>query len=99
MKILYMTLLILLCSSFVQAKEIHKEEVNIYPSIYVLVTYEVEAGDTLDSIAKTYMKKNTYAPRDIKEFRQGIIELNPWLLDRNMKPGDRLEIRYWRKPS
>jgi ABC-type glycerol-3-phosphate transport system substrate-binding protein len=61
----------------------------------VHVSYKVQAGDTLESIAKKYMQKNTYGAREVNEFREGIRELNEWLLTRDIKPGDILRINYW----
>ncbi len=57
--------------------------------------YVVQAGDSLDSITTTFMRKNTYGPRGFDEFRSGIIELNEWLLDRDVRQGDELHINYW----
>lgn len=63
----------------------------------VHVSYEVQKGDTLDSIAEKYVQKNTYGARDVNEFREGIKELNGWLLTRNLKQGDIIRINYWEK--
>ena len=63
----------------------------------VHVSYEVQDGDTLQSVAENYLKKNTYGEREINEFREGIRELNDWLLTRDMKKGDVLRINYWEK--
>lgn len=65
-------------------------------------TYIVRSGDTLWAIANRYMIKNTYGPREIHEFKEGIVELN---YDRIFKgrepaliyPGDELQINYWTK--
>lgn len=57
--------------------------------------YEVQTGDTLDSIAAAYMDKNTYGAREFKEFRAGIVELNPWLLYRDVCEGDVVIVNYW----
>ena len=65
----------------------------------VHVSYEVQDGDTLQSVAENYLKKNTYGKRDINEFREGIRELNDWLLTRDMQKGDVLRINYWEKVS
>lgn len=65
----------------------------------VTETYIVQAGDTLDDISYRYMAKSSM-PRDVREFREGIIELNwddvfagrdPGLI----YPGDCLKINYW----
>lgn len=63
----------------------------------VHVSYEVQEGDTLDSIAEKYVQKNTYGVRDFYEFKEGIRELNDWLLTRDLKKGDVLRINYWEK--
>lgn len=60
-------------------------------------TYTVKANDTLRSIAEEYMKKNTYGPREIREFESGIKELNPELLTESIKVGKVLHINYWVK--
>lgn len=67
----------------------------------VTETYFVKPGDTLWTIAEQYIQKNTDGPRDIREFYQGIIEINYDLLkDRPpglILPGDKLQINYWVK--
>ena len=60
-------------------------------------TYVVQKGDTLNSVAEEYMKKNTYGAREIREFTAGIKQLNEWLLTRELTPGDELRINYWTK--
>lgn len=72
---------------------------NCFASSYELVeaVHITAVNESLDDIAKIYMQKNTYAEREFKEFRSGIIELNPWLLDRGLKAGDELRINYWTK--
>lgn len=68
----------------------------------VTEVYIVTSGDVLWTIAAKYMAKNTYGPRDIREFYHGIIELNydtvfvgrePGLV----LPGDKLKVNYWVK--
>ena len=54
----------------------------------------VQKGETLDSITRDYMKKNTYGDREFKEFREGIIELNG-LHGEEVVPGQKLRINYW----
>lgn len=65
--------------------------------IVVRATYEIQEGDTLDSVAYTYMRKNDYGPRNINEFKEGLYELNPWLLKRDIHKGDRIHVIYWKK--
>ena len=62
---------------------------------WVLVqdVHQVIEGETLDGIARDYMKKNTYGTRDFYEFREGIIELNN--LHGEVHPGQKLRINYW----
>jgi hypothetical protein len=60
-------------------------------------TYTVQEDDTLRSIASSYIEKNTYGAREIREFTAGIKELNPWLLNRSLTAGDKLRINYWIK--
>jgi hypothetical protein len=66
----------------------------------VTETYTVISGDTLDEISYKFMAKSSVR-RDIREFREGIIEEN-W--DSVFKgryphgliyPGDRLVVNYW----
>ena len=66
-------------------------------SSYQLVEaeYTVQAGDSLESIAQAYMAKNTYGPRELKEFKSGIVQLNTWLLDRDVQAGDTVRVNYW----
>lgn len=73
------------------------------PYVRNVVVYVAEDGDTIQSIAETYIKKNTYGQREIREFKSGIVEENPWLVDRKsgndfkVQKGDRIEISYWVK--
>ena len=59
--------------------------------------YVVQIGDSLDSITLVYMSKNTYGQREFKEFREGIMEINSWLMTRALKQGDIIRINYWEK--
>jgi len=64
---------------------------------FVEASYTVQHGDTLEKIAEKYMEKNTYGPRELREFIEGIRELNEWLLQRDIAAGDTLRINYWEK--
>lgn len=68
-------------------------------AILVEETYTVKSGDTLWDIAETYLAKNTGTRRYILEYKSGIEELNPWLLERKgmIYPGDKLTLTYWVK--
>ena len=67
------------------------------PWVLVEDTYVVQPKDTLNSIAVVFMSKNTYAQREIREFTEGIKELNPELDKREVISGETLHINYWIK--
>jgi lysM domain protein len=68
-------------------------------AVLVEEVYTVKAGDTLWDIAEEYLAKNTGTRRYILEYKSGIEELNPWLLERKgmIYPGDKLTLTYWVK--
>ena len=68
-------------------------------AVLVEEVYTVRPGDTIWGIAEEYVKKNTGTRRYILEYKSGMEELNPWLLDRNgmIYPGDKLKLTYWVK--
>lgn len=68
-------------------------------AVLVEEVYVVKSGDTLWDIAETYVRKNTGTRRYILEYKSGIEELNPWLLERHgmIYPGDELTLTYWVK--
>lgn len=73
---------------------------NHHSSKLVSETYVVQQGDTLWDISAKYIDKNTYGPRDIREFYSSIIESNYETIFANRKtviiyPGDSLKINYW----
>lgn len=67
--------------------------------VRVETVYTVQPGDTLWSISEEYLQKNTGGRRYILEFKEGIKELNPWLIDskEQVQPGDKVTISYWIK--
>lgn len=68
-------------------------------TVLVEETYTVRSGDTLWDIAEEYVAKNTGTRRYILEYKEGIYENNPWLVDRKglIRPGDELQMTYWVK--
>ena len=66
-------------------------------AVLVEEVYVVKPGDTLWGISETYLQKNTGTRRYILEYKSGVEELNPWLLDRHgmIYPGDKLTLTYW----
>ena len=68
-------------------------------AVLVEETYTVRSGDTLWDIAETYLEKNTGTRRYILEYKSGIEELNPWLMERKgeIYPGDEIKVTYWVK--
>lgn len=68
-------------------------------AVLVEEVYVVRPGDTLWDIAETYCSKNTGTRRYILEYKEGIYENNPWLVERKglICPGDQLVLTYWVK--
>lgn len=68
-------------------------------AVLVEETYTVRPGDTLWDIAEEYVQKNTATRRYILEYKSGIEELNPWLMERKgeIYPGDEIKVTYWVK--
>lgn len=81
----------ILCAGMATQEDTH--------AVLVEEVYTVRPGDTIWGIAEEYVKKNTGTRRYILEYKSGIEELNPWLLERKgeIYPGDKLKVTYWVK--
>lgn len=68
-------------------------------AVLVEEVYVVRPGDTLWGIAESYCSKNTGTRRYILEYKEGIYENNPWLVECKgmIQPGDQLVLTYWKK--
>ena len=68
-------------------------------AVLVEEVYVVRPGDTIWGIAEEYCAKNTGTRRYILEYKEGMYENNPWLVERRgmIYPGDKLTLTYWLK--
>ena len=68
-------------------------------AVLVEEVYTVRPGDTIWGIAERYVAKNTGTRRYILEYKEGMYENNPWLVERAgmIYPGDKLNMTYWVK--
>lgn len=94
---------VIISGAFVTAAALCSGAVNPWDdgknAVLVEETYIVKPGDTLWGIAEEYVAKNTGTRRYILEYKEGIYENNPWLVDRKglIRPGDELQMTYWVK--
>ena len=93
----------LVVGAFVAAASLFSGSVNPWDdgknAVLVEEVYVVRPGDTIWGIAEEYVAKNTATRRYILEYKAGMEELNPWLLERKgmIYPGDKLTLTYWVK--
>lgn len=89
--------------AFVAAASLFSGAVNPWDddknAVLVEEVYTVRPGDTIWGIAEEYVAKNTGTRRYILEYKSGIEELNPWLVERKgeIYPGDEIKVTYWVK--
>ena len=81
----------ILCAGMATQEDTH--------AVLVEEVYVVRPGDTIWGIAERYVAKNTGTRRYILEYKEGMEELNPWLVERKgeIYPGDKLTLTYWVK--
>ena len=68
-------------------------------AVLVEEVYTVRPGDTIWGIAEEFCAKNTGTKRYILEYKAGMEENNPWLVERRgeIYPGDEIKVTYWVK--
>ena len=68
-----------------------------HPYEMVEEIYTVQKGDTLWTIGEEFMEKNTYSPRYLLEFIEGIKQNNEELVKSHgqVEPGQKIKIIYW----
>ena len=81
----------ILCAGMATQEDTH--------AVLVEEVYVVRPGDTLWGIAEECVAKNTGTKRYILEYKEGMYENNPWLVERDgmIYPGDEIKVTYWVK--
>lgn len=81
----------ILCAGMATQEDTH--------AVLVEEIYVVRPGDTIWGIAEEYIAKNTGTKRYILEYKEGMYENNPWLVERDgmIYPGDEIKVTYWVK--
>lgn len=81
----------ILCAGMATQEDTH--------AVLVEEVYVVRPGDTIWGIAEEFCEKNTGTRRYILEYKEGMYENNPWLVERDgmIYPGDKLTLTYWVK--
>ena len=91
---------VLIGGAFIAAASLFSGAVNPWDdgrnAVLIEEVYVVRPGDTLWGIAETYCAKNTGTRCYILEYKSGIEELNPWLIERKgeIYPGDKITVTY-----
>ena len=89
--------------AFIAAASLFSGAVNPWDdgrdTVLVEETYVVRPGDTIWGIAEEYVAKNIGTKRYILEYKEGMYENNPWLVERKgeIYPGDEIKVTYWVK--
>ena len=81
----------ILCAGMATQEDTH--------AVLVEEVYVVRPGDTIWGIAEEFCAKNTGTRRYILEYKEGMYENNPWLVERDgmIYPGDEIKVTYWVK--